>query len=217
METTLIAEPRSDTGKGFARRLRAAGRIPGVLYGHGMDPQPLSVDAHDLMLVMHKGSNVLIDLKVDSESHLTLAKDVVRDHIKGRFIHVDFLTINRDEKITVNVPIQSVGESAGVKEGGVLEHNMWEVEVECLPFDVPGEIQVDVSALGIGDSIHVSELTVPADVEILTNPEELVLQVVQPQARGIEGEGVEGEEGEAVEGEAVEGEEATSGGEGDES
>lgn len=202
METKLTAEPRSDAGKGVARKLRSAGRVPGVLYGPSLKSTPLSVDAHDLLLVMHKGLNVLIDLDLEGKKHLTLAKDIVRDHVKGRYIHVDFMAINKDEKIVVNVSVEPIGESHGVKEGGVLEHHLWEVEVECLPFDVPEKIEIDVSDLGIGDSRHVSDLQAPSDVEILTNSEELVLAVVQPQARDIEEEVVEGEgeEGELVEG-----------------
>lgn len=206
METKLTAEPRSDAGKGVARKLRSAGRIPGVLYGHGLESTPLSVDAHDLLLVMNKGLNVLIDLELAGAKHLTLAKDIVRDHVKGRYVHVDFMAINKDEKIVVNVSVAPVGESHGVKEGGVLEHHLWEVEVECLPFDVPEKIEIDISDLGIGDSQHVSDLRAPSDVEILTNAEELVLSVVQPQARDIEEEVVEGE---GEEGEAVEGAEGT--------
>ena len=207
METKLTAEPRTDAGKGVARKLRSAGRVPGVLYGPSLESTPLSVDAHDLLLVMHKGSNVLIDLDLAGEKHLTLAKDIVRDHVKGRYVHVDFMAINKDEKITVNVSVEPVGDSRGVKEGGVLEHHLWEVEVECLPFDVPEKIEIDVSDLGIGDSRHVSDLQAPSDVEILTNPEELVLAVVQPQAHDIVEEAVEGEgeEGEVVEGEGEEG------------
>ena len=204
METKLTAEPRSDAGKGVARKLRSAGRIPGVLYGPNLESTPLSVDAHDLLLVMNKGTNVLIDLDLAGAKHLTLAKDIVRDHVKGRYVHVDFMAINKDEKITVNVSVEPIGESRGVKEGGVLEHHLWEVEVECLPFDVPEKIEIDVSDLGIGDSFHVSDLVAPSDVDILANPEDLVLAVVQPQARDIEevveGEGEEGELAEGAEG-----------------
>jgi large subunit ribosomal protein L25 len=199
MEVKLNAEKRSEKGNGPARRLRASGRVPAVLYGRGMESVPLSVDARELGHVLHQGSNVLIDLNVGDDNFLTLAKDLNRDHIKGRYIHVDFLAIDKDQKITVNIPVTPVGDSRGVKEGGVLEHHMWEIEVECLPFDVPESVEIDVSDLGIGDNIHVSDLRVPSGVEILSEPEELVLAVIQPQAP------IEVEE-EAVEGEAVEGE-----------
>lgn len=215
METKLNAEPRQGAGKGAARQLRMTGRVPAVLYGRGMSATPLSVDARELTHVLNQGTNVLIDLLVDSDSYLTLAKEIHRDHVRGRYVHVDFLAINKDEKITVNVPVNAVGESRGVKEGGVLEHHMWEIEVECLPFDVPGSVEADVADLGIGDSLHVSDLHVPSGVEILTPMDEMVLAVIQPQARDIdlEEEGVEGEEveGEGAEGEAAKGEGAAEG------
>ena len=204
MEVKLKAEKRSEKGNGPARRLRASGRVPAVLYGRGMESVPLSVDARELTHVLHQGANVLIDLSVGKDHFLTLAKDINRNHIKGRWIHVDFLAIDKDEKITVNVSVVPVGASRGVKEGGVIEHHMWEIEVECLPFDVPASVEVDVSDLGIGDNVHVSELKVPSGVEILSEAGELVLAVVQPQAP------IEVEE-EAAEGEAAEGEAPTEG------
>lgn len=209
MEVKLNAEKRAEKGNGPARRLRAAGRVPAVLYGRGMESVPLSVDARELTHVLHQGSNVLIDLNIGKDKFLTLAKDINRDHIKGRWIHVDFLAIDKDQKITVNVAVTPVGSSRGVKEGGVLEHHMWEIEVECLPFDVPESVEIDVSDLGIGDNVHVSDLSVPSGVEILSDPEELVLAVIQPQAP-IE------VEGEAAEGEAAEGEAAPAEGAGEE-
>lgn len=186
MELKLVAERREGTGKGVARKLRAAGRVPAVVYGRGMEPIPVSVDAKDLYHVLHQGgANVLLDLVVDGEPHLALAREVQRDHIRNRFIHVDFLAVSRTEKITVSVPIQVVGESVGVKAGGVLEHHLWEVQVECLPGDVPEAIQADVSALAVGDSMKVADLVPPRGVTILSPPDELVLAVVPPQAREV--------------------------------
>lgn len=186
MELKLVAERREGTGKGVARKLRAAGRVPAVVYGRGMEPIPVSVDAKDLYHVLHQGgANVLLDLVVDGEPHLALAREVQRDHIRNRFIHVDFLAVSRTEKITVSVPIQVVGESVGVKAGGVLEHHLWEVQVECLPGDVPEAIQADVSVLAVGDSMKVADLVPPRGVTILSPPDELVLAVVPPQAREV--------------------------------
>lgn len=186
MELKLVAERREGTGKGVARKLRAAGRVPAVVYGRGMEPIPVSVDAKDLYHVLHQGGvNVLLDLVVDGEPHLALAREVQRDHIHNRFIHVDFLAVSRTEKITVSVPVQVVGESVGVKAGGVLEHHLWEVQVECLPGDVPEAIQADVSALAVGDSMKVADLVPPRGVTILSPPDELVLAVVPPQAREV--------------------------------
>jgi large subunit ribosomal protein L25 len=169
-EQKLVANKRDDAGKGVARKLRAAGRVPAVLYGRGADPQPISVDARELGHVMHGGANVLVDLVVDGEQHLAMPREVQRDHIKGRYWHIDFFAVSRTEKITVEVPIRLVGESSGVKMGGVLEHHLWDVEVECLPTDVPDAIEADISALEIGDSIHVSDLRAPDGAVIISNP-----------------------------------------------
>jgi large subunit ribosomal protein L25 len=207
MEQKLEAQTRADTGKGAARRLRAGGRVPAVLYGHGMDPVSLSVDSRELFHVLHtdSGTNVLIDLKVDSENHLALAREIQRDHIRGEFVHVDFLAIRRDEKISVEVPIRLVGESRGVKEGGVVEHHLWDLKIECLPGDVPEAIEADIGDLGIGDGLRVSDLNVPDSADVQTGPDESVVSIVVPQVLQVEEE-VAPEE--AAEGEEVpEGEE----------
>jgi large subunit ribosomal protein L25 len=208
-DNQLVADRREGTGKGVARKLRAAGRVPAVLYGSGVEATPLSVDAKDLYHLLHTGAgtNVLVDLHVDGETHLALPRDVQRDHIRGRYVHVDFLAVRADAKITLTVPVRVVGESPGVKLGGVLEHHLWELQVECLPTDVPDAIDADVSGLEeIGTSLRVADLTAPEGVTILTAPEESVVAVQQPQAR------IEEEVAEAVEGEeVVEGEAAVEG------
>ena len=202
MEQRLVAETREGTGKGAARKLRAAGRVPAILYGHGMDPLALSVDSRELFHLLHTGAgaNVLVDLVVDGTEHLALPRDVQRDHIRGRFVHVDFLAVRRDEKIHVTIPLRIVGESPGVKAGGVLEHHLWELNVECLATDVPEAIDVDISGLEIGSGVRVSDLKVRSGVTILTNPEDSVVAVTQPQVAVEEEE----EAAEAVEGEAAE-------------
>jgi large subunit ribosomal protein L25 len=197
-EVKLVAEPREGTGKGVARKLRAAGRVPAVLYGAGLDSTPVSVDSKDLFHVLHTGAgyNVLVDLKLDGNEHLVIPRDVQRDHIHGRFIHLDLLAVRRDETIKISVPIQIVGESVGVKAGGVVEHHLWEIEVECLPQDVPDAIEADISELEIGMGLRVSDLQAPAGVTVLTNEEESVVAVAQPQmAVELEEEAAEGEEG----------------------
>jgi large subunit ribosomal protein L25 len=219
-EVKLVAEPREGTGKGVARKLRAAGRVPAVLYGAGLDSTPVSVDSKDLFHVLHTGAgyNVLVDLKLDGNEHLVIPRDVQRDHIHGRFIHLDLLAVRRDETIKISVPIQIVGESVGVKAGGVVEHHLWEIEVECLPQDVPDAIEADITELEIGMGLRVSDLQAPAGVTFLTNEEESVVAVAQPQmAVELEeeeaAEGEEGVEGEAAEGEGAEG--VAEGGEGE--
>ena len=224
METKLTAERRDDHGKGVARKLRAAGRIPAVLYGHDQETQSLSVDGHDMFKVLHTsaGANVLVDLKVDKEEHLVLPREIQRNHIKGTIVHVDFLVVSRTETIQVNVEIIDIGEAPGVKQGGVVDHHLREVLVECFPQDVPEHLEADVSGLDLNDVLHVSDLVAPKGVTILTNPEETVLAVIVPAVLKTEADltiaGEEAavvEEPEAAEGEAVEGEGAPAEGEGE--
>lgn len=212
MEQKLKAERREQAGKGFARKIRAGGRVPAVVYGHGIEPLHVSVDARDLYHVLHTdaGMNVLVDLRVDGQNFLAMAREVQRDHIRGRFIHVDFLRIARDEKITVEVPIHLVGESHGVKEGGVVEHHLWNLELECFPQDVPPSIQADITRLGINESLKVADLRAPEKCTVLTSPDEVIVSVVPPQILRVE-EALPPELAEA-EGEAAEGEEAEEGG-----
>jgi large subunit ribosomal protein L25 len=209
MERKLKAERRDRTGKETAHKIRAAGRVPAVVYGRGMEPLHVSIDSRELFHLLHTdaGVNVLVDLRVDGDHFLALPREVQRDLIKGRFVHVDFLRIARDEKITVEVPVHVVGESHGVKEGGVVEHHLWNVQVECLPTDVPTHIDADITRLGINESLKVSDLKTPERCTILTSPDEVVVSVVPPQVLRVE-------EPEGAAAEAVEGEEAEAGAEG---
>jgi large subunit ribosomal protein L25 len=216
METKLTAQRREDTGKGVARRLRAAGRIPAVLYGQGIDATPLTVDARELNHLLHSGagSNVLVDLKVDDTEHLAIPREIQRDHIHSRFIHVDFLAVSRSETITVNVPVVEFGEAVGIKEGGVVEHHLREVQVECLPQDVPDQIEIDISDIELGGMIHVRDLVAPTGATILTNPEDAVLSIITPAVLRVEADlSVPGEEGVEAEA-ALEEEEEVAEGEG---
>lgn len=197
METQLLAEPRSESGKGPSRRLRAAGRVPATLYGHGVEPTSIHVSAQDLLHVFHQGggSSVLVDLRLDGEEHLTIVREVQRDHIHNRFIHVDFMAVRRDEKIVVDVELHEVGESVGVKAGGVVEHHLREVQVRCLPMDVPERIEFDIARVHIGQSVRVGDITPPEGVEFLTDPDTMVLAVVEPAVMDTELDlGIAGEE-----------------------
>lgn len=212
MELKLEAEKRDESGKGAARKLRARGRVPAVLYGHGVGPVSVSVGAKDLYRVLHgsAGTNVLVNLTVDGAEHLALPREIQRDHVRGRYVHVDFLAVRRDEKVTVSVPVRVVGESPGVKVGGVVEHHLWELQVECLPGDVPDGIDADVSELQVGDSLRVSDIVAPEGVTVLTPPDESLLSVIVPQVRVVEevAEVAEGEEAAPAEGEEAPAEEA---------
>jgi len=206
----LKAEPRDGAGKGVARKLRADGRIPAVLYGHGKDAQPLSVDARDLFHLLHgaAGGNVLIDLVIDGKKTMAMPREVQRDHVRGQYLHVDFLEVRRDEKVTVDVPIHLVGEAAGVKVGGVLEHHLWDLKVEVLPQNLPDAIEADISRLDVNESLRVADLDISDDITVLVPGEEAIASVVPPQAREVAAE--EGAEGEvaAEEGEGATAEEA---------
>ena len=124
-----------------------------------------------------------------------MAREIQRDHIHNKLIHIDFLAVSRNEKITVNVPVIETGEAVGVKEGGVVEHHLREVSVECFPQDVPEQIEFDISDVALGDMVHVSDLTPPSGVTILSNPEDAVLSVITPAALRVEADlSVPGEE-----------------------
>jgi large subunit ribosomal protein L25 len=206
MERKLKGEPRDETGKGAARKIRADGRVPAVVYGQGAEAMHLTVDAKELFHLLHTdaGVNVLVDLHVNSDQMLAMPREVQRDHIRGTFLHVDFLRIARDEKITVEVPVHLVGESHGVKEGGVVEHHLWSLDLECFPQDVPSAIEADITALGIGDSLKVSDLKIPGKTTVLTSQDETIVSIVHPQILVVEEEVAE----------EVEGEEAAEGAEG---
>jgi large subunit ribosomal protein L25 len=210
MERKLKAEQRTDGGKGAARKLRAAGRVPGIVYGHG-DAVAIDMDARELYRLLHTdaGMNVMVDLKVGKDEWLAMPRDVQRDNIRDLLIHVDFLRIARDEKITVEVPVHIVGDSHGVREGGVVEHHLWNLQLECFPQDVPTSVEADITPLGIGESLKVSDLPIPPDCTILTSTDENVVSVITPQVLRVEeeeavaAEGVEGEAAPAAEGEAA--------------
>jgi large subunit ribosomal protein L25 len=201
-EFKLAAEPRSDTGKGAARRARAAGRVPAVLYGHGMAPEHLSVDAKEFghALRTDAGSNVLIELSVGANRRLALAKEIQRHAVKGSFTHVDFLLVRRGEKVHVQVPVHLVGEAPGVREGGIADQDLYQANVEAEVTGVPEQIEADVSRLGIGDVLRVADLHAPEGALILDDPEAPVVSIVAPAAleaaeAAEEGEAAEGEEG----------------------
>jgi large subunit ribosomal protein L25 len=217
MEAILQAEPRTETGKGPAHRLRASGRVPAVLYGAGVDATPIHVSALDLLHVFHAmgQASVLVDLKLNGNEYLTIAREIQRDLIHNRFIHIDFMAVNRDEKITVSVELHEVGDSEGVHAGGVIEHHLREVEIGCLPANVPPRVEFDISKLKIGDSVRIGDLVPPEGVEFLTDPDTMILAVVEPAVMDTELDlAVAGEEApeEAAEAaEEVEGEEAAEG------
>jgi large subunit ribosomal protein L25 len=215
MEVKLKAEARDDTGKGAARKLRAQGKVPAVLYGPEIAAHRLAVDSRELWHALHTdaGVNVLIDLQLDGETYLTMPREVQRDIVRGTLLHVDFLRIRKDVAIQVDIPIHLTGDSVGVKEGGVVEHHLWELKVEVLPTQVPESVEADIERLSIGDSLHVSDLRLPQHITVLTPQDETIVSVVPPPVLQLEEE-VPEEEAELAEGEVPEGEEAPEGAEG---
>jgi large subunit ribosomal protein L25 len=206
-EYKLAAAPRDGTGKGAARRTRAAGRVPAVLYGHGMEPLHLSVDAREFIFALRTdaGSNVLLELDVDGRRHLALAKEIQRHPVRGTFTHIDFLAVRRGERLRVSVPVHLVGEAEGVRQGGMLGHDLRQVNVEAEVTHVPEAIEADISGLGIGGVLRVGDLAAPRGVTILDDPEATIASVSAPT---VEAE-PELAEAEAVgEAEAAAGEEA---------
>jgi len=178
----LRGNRREKLGKGGARKARAAGEIPGVLYGHGETPVAVSVGARefDVALRGHKGGNAIVSLSVSGSDFTALVRDVQYDPVTHQILHLDFQHISLTESIEVSVPIHLTGIAVGVKDGGgILEPITRELEVRCLPTAIPQSIDVDVSALNIGDSIHVRDLQV-GDLDVLTDPDTTIATVVPP-------------------------------------
>ncbi len=181
-EVTLKALMRADTGKGSARRSRAAGRVPAVVYGRGIDPMAIEVDRREFVTALHTdaGMNVLLNIEVDGTRTTAITRELQRDPVKGTVLHADFVKIDLTQEIEVEVPVHLVGESPGAKEGGVLEHPLFTVHVRCLPSDVPEAIDADVSGLNIGDVLRVSDLASGRNFEILNDPDTVVASVAAP-------------------------------------
>ena len=177
----LTGTRRESIGKGAARKARAAGLIPGVLYGRGETPVALNVSAREFDLAVHrKGGNPIIGLALGGGEYTALIRDVQYDPVTRGIIHLDFQHISLTETIEVEVPIRLVGIPVGVKDGGgILEPIARELKVRCLPTVIPPAVDVDVSALNIGDSVHVRAISVP-EVTILTDPDVTVATVVPP-------------------------------------
>jgi large subunit ribosomal protein L25 len=180
----LEVEPRQDTGKSAARRLRREGKVPGVVYGI-QEPSSVTVNPKELEKIFSSaaGTNAIIQLEITGQVKAVrpvIVKELQRDAMSDRIVHADFLEIRMDQKIRVNVPLILDGESPGIKLGGILSVLLRELEVECLPNAIPSEILVDISALETGDVVHVRDLTLPADVELITGADDPIVTVIAP-------------------------------------
>jgi large subunit ribosomal protein L25 len=201
-DITLVAETGRPTGSRPAGRLRATGKVPGVLYGHGMAPIALAVDRRELRhaLTGAAGVNAVVQLRVDGTTHPTVVKELQRHPVRHSVTHVDFIVVRMDEEITVDVPIVLEGEPREVlSEDGVIEHPLSALPVITTPRDIPTHLTVDISGLAIGDVIRVGDLTLPAGVRTDVDPEAPVVvaagAAIEPEPEVAEGEGEEGEGG----------------------
>ncbi len=221
-EIILEAQKRIDTGTGRVNRLRKSSVLPAVVYGEGQGPLNLQLSAKEFagLVAKHKGGSFMIKLRIkDGAKHAdkaVLIKEIQHHPVKDNVIHVDFNEISLTKHIRVKVPVSAKGEAIGVKrDAGVLDHVIWELEIECLPASIPEIIEVDVSNLAIGQSIHVKDVVVPAGVKVLNDPDAAVLAVVAPakEEAALPAEALEGqakaepevikEKKEKVEGEAA--------------
>ena len=209
-EFALGVELREQRGKGIARKLRAAGRIPAVCYRRNGEAVPVSLDPKELDRLLRKASagiNTLIDLKVvgggDFDGRQVLVKELQRDPISGAYLHADLYAVDLQQTIHVSVPINLKGTPIGVSlGGGILDHATRELDVECLPNAIPEEFSIDVSELEIGDSLHVRDIAVPEGVEILNDPDVSIMSVVAPAVAEEEAPAEAEVEGEAAEADA---------------
>lgn len=201
-QVNLRAEAGRTPGSREARRIRRGGNIPAVVYGHGIEARPIAVDAHDLRVALHTeaGANALINLEIDDETPLlTMARVVDKHPFRNEYRHVDFVAISLDEKLSFEVNINFEGTPVGVKEGGVFSPRRTSVEILTLASSIPDFIELDVSEVGIGDSLRISDLPVLDGVEYTEDPDAVVMSVTAPAAE-IEEEPeevllLEGEEG----------------------
>jgi len=184
----LNVSRREKLGKEHVKRLRKANRIPGILYGSGLPPMPLEVDSKEFRTVLKTGAreNVILSLKIAGDTtgkgQTAIIKEIQLDPVTDNINHVDFNAISLTQKLRVKIPVQTKGEAPGVKEGGILDIVHREIEVECLPTDIPERIFIDISQLNITDSIHVKEVNFPPDVTCILGLDEVVITVLAPMS-----------------------------------
>jgi large subunit ribosomal protein L25 len=185
-EITLAAESGRDTGTSSTRRLRALGKIPGVVYGHGASPIPVAVGAREFQIAMsgEAGLNTLLSLEVGGKNFLTLARDIQHHPFKNVVTHADFLIVRRDEVLSAEITINLVGEAIEVQHGdGIVDQQLFTLHIKAKPADIPPSVDIDISGLTIGASLHVSEITIPRGVELETDLEATVVAGQPPRVQ----------------------------------
>jgi large subunit ribosomal protein L25 len=197
----VAAEPRDQFGKGAARKIRAVGKIPAVIYGHGTDPQHVTLPAHQIGLILRK-ANAVLELDIAGKTQLALVKDVQKDPVRQIIEHLDLIVVRKGEKVTVDVPVHVEGESF---PGTIVALDANTLSLEAEATNIPERVVVDVEGLEEGVRILAKDVTLPAGSTLLSDPELLVIAINVPSA-AAEPETAEAEEGEAAEGAAAEGE-----------
>lgn len=200
-KVVLKASMREGLGKGQCKKMRREGKIPAVVYKDGKKGLSVHVDTKELWHALHTeaGENVIINMDItDDGKHkkkTVIVKEVQTDPISDNFVHIDFHEISLTEKLKVNVPVAIKGEAVGVKEEeGILTQILWEIEVECMPTEIPEHIDVHVDELKINDAIHIKDITPPQGVVFLADPEQIIVSVAPPKAEEVVEEVAEGEE-----------------------
>lgn len=211
--TKLVAQPRTTKGSPAARRLRAEGSIPGVIYGQGMTPISVTVERRELRLALSgpAGSNTVLALEVGGKSYPAVVKEMQRHPIRRTVAHIDFLQVNMNEEITVSVAVHIIGEAKAVAaEGGLVDAAVDTIEVSCTPNNMPNAFEVDVTEMQMGDVIRLADLTMPNGVTALGDPEMPIVTILVTSAAEAEAdlaeaaEGAEGAEGEGAAADAAE-------------
>ncbi len=187
--------------KSMLNNYRRQGLIPAVAYGEGVDPTPIVLNRKDFLRTLRtEGVNVIFDLTLEGKNYPSIIKELQKDPVKDTILHIDFMIVNINKPVTTVIPIETTGTSKGEKLGGLLEQELYELEVEALPLDLPDKVVVDVTDLGMHDVVFVKDLNISDKVKVLTHPDTPVVSVVAPAREEVPA-AVEGEEGEAAEGE----------------
>lgn len=184
-ETLLRAQARKGTGKGVSRKLRKEGSIPAVLYGKDVAPVPIKISAREWVVLMrHARRNVILNMELHGdkgiENRPVMVKEIQRGYLGDDIVHIDFLQVSMERAVEVEIPIHLIGTAKGVVDSGIVEQHLRTIRVECLPTQIPEQIEIDVTNLDIGDSIHVSDISLPG-IELLEGMDVAVVTVIPPE------------------------------------
>jgi large subunit ribosomal protein L25 len=193
-DVKITAETRTEFGKGASRRVRGAGKVPAVIYGHGTEPVHVTLPGHETMMAL-KTKNVLITLDIEGREELVIPKAIQREAIRGFLVHLDLLVVRRGERVNVEIPVHTEGELA--PGGGLLEHVLNALPVEAEATHIPESVTVSVQGLAPGDAVHAKDVPLPEGTSLAIDGEEVVIQILQPQAEEPSGEAAPEEGAEA--------------------